>query len=72
MRIADGKSILNGIAIGKLRIYRGCGFRLSLERGVSPREETARFELALQRVDKQQLPDRPQKATQNPLSLFLC
>ena len=54
MRIADGKSILNGIAIGKLRIYRGRGFRLSLERGVSPREETARFELALQRVILQQ------------------
>lgn len=54
MRIADGKSILNGIAIGKLRIYRGRGFRLSLERGVSPREETARFELALQQVILQQ------------------
>ena len=46
MEVATGKSILNGIAIGKLRIYRKADAASEAVAAASPEAEWERFEQA--------------------------
>ena len=48
MEVATGKSILNGIAIGKLRIYRKEAHASEAAAALSPEAEWERFEQARQ------------------------
>ena len=53
MQVATGKSILNGIAIGPLRVYRKAEVRTSQVSGLTPAQEWARFEAACGRAREQ-------------------
>lgn len=53
MQTAAGNSIVNGIAIGPLRIYRRTEPRISSVSALSPGEEGARFETARRRAQEQ-------------------
>lgn len=53
MQTAAGNSIVNGIAIGPLRIYRRTEPRISAVSALSPGEEGARFETARRRAQEQ-------------------
>ena len=53
MQVATGKSILNGIAIGPLRVYRKAEVRTSQVSGLTPAQEWARFEAACGRARDQ-------------------
>ena len=46
MQVATGKSILNGIAIGPLRIYKKVETETTLTSTLTPEEEYARFDTA--------------------------
>ena len=46
MEVATGKSILNGIAIGRLKLYRKEGAASSASAALTPQEEWKRFEAA--------------------------
>ncbi|MGP1349953.1 MAG: phosphoenolpyruvate--protein phosphotransferase [Stomatobaculum sp.] len=54
MQVATGKSILNGIAIGKIKIYKAPKREISLELVANPQEEVTRFEEAVDKVIDQQ------------------
>lgn len=53
MQVATGKSILNGIAIGHLRIYRKAETQTSVTSARTSAEEWARFEEAKEKAQKQ-------------------
>ncbi len=53
MEVATGKSILNGIAIGPLRIYRKAEAQASAGTALSPEEEWERFEAARVQAQEQ-------------------
>ena len=53
MKVAMGKSILNGIAIGPLHIVRKEEIALAVESGCTPAEEWARFESACRQAKEQ-------------------
>ena len=61
MQVATGKSILNGIAIGLLRVYRKTETNSTVSAALSPEEEWARFESACEKA-KEQLADIYEKA----------
>ena len=44
MQVATGTSILNGIAIGPLRLYRKTAAQASAPSSLTPEEELARFD----------------------------
>ena len=46
MQVATGKSILNGIAIGPLRIYKKVETQTTVSSTLTPEEEYARFDAA--------------------------
>ena len=50
MQVATGKSILNGIAIGPLRVYRKVETETAVASALTPQEEYVRFEAA--RIDR--------------------
>ena len=54
MQVATGTSILNGIAIGKIRIYKAPKFEISEELVDDPAPELERFEQARVKVQDQQ------------------
>ena len=47
MQVATGKSILNGIAIGPLRIYKKDETETTVNSSLTPEEEYARFDAAV-------------------------
>ena len=53
MQVANGKSILNGIAIGPLRIYRKKEIKTSQTSNLPPAEEWSRFEAACAKAREQ-------------------
>ena len=53
MQVATGKSILGGIAIGPLRIYKKAETETAVTSGLTPEEETARFEAARVKAQEQ-------------------
>ncbi len=53
MQVATGKSILNGIAIGPLRIYKKAEVQTSQTSGLTPEEEWKRFETAKETAQAQ-------------------
>lgn len=53
MQVATGKSILNGIAIGPLRIYHKEETAISAATALSPAEEWKRFEAACEKAKEQ-------------------
>ena len=53
MQVATGKSILNGIAIGPLRIYKQEETETTVTSGLTPEEEYARFEAARVKAHEQ-------------------
>lgn len=53
MQVATGKSILNGIAIGPLRIYKKEETETTVTSGLTPEEEYARFEAARVKAQEQ-------------------
>ncbi len=53
MQVATGKSILNGIAIGPLRIYKKAETQTAVTSGLTPEEEYARFEAARVKAQEQ-------------------
>lgn len=53
MQVATGKSILNGIAIGPLRIYRKEDTQTVVSSTLAPEEELARFEAARLKAQEQ-------------------
>lgn len=53
MQVATGKSILNGIAIGPLRIYKKAEVRTSQTSSLTPEEEWKRFEAAKEKAQEQ-------------------
>ena len=53
MKVATGKSILKGIAIGPLRIYRKKAAEARRASVLSPAEELARFESARREAQEQ-------------------
>ena len=53
MEVATGKSILNGIAIGKLRIYRKAAAASENGAAASPEAEWERFEQARVQAQEQ-------------------
>ena len=53
MQVATGTSILNGIAIGPLRLYRKTAAQASAPSSLTPEEEWARFDEARQRAQEQ-------------------
>ena len=61
MQVATGKSILNGIAIGKLRIYHKAEGTTAVTSSLTPAEELVRFENACE-VAKEQLAGLYEKA----------
>ncbi len=61
MQVATGKSILNGIAIGPLRIYHKAGTQAVAVSSLTPEEEWDRFDAARQNA-QEELSDLYQKA----------
>ena len=53
MQVASGRSILNGIAIGPLRIYKKTETQASQTSGLTPSEEWTRFESACKKAKDQ-------------------
>ena len=53
MQVATGKSILNGIAIGPLRIYKKAETQTSQLSSLTPEEEFARFDAARVKAQEQ-------------------
>ena len=53
MQVATGKSILNGIAIGPLRIYKQVETQTSQISSITPEEEYARFDAARVKAQEQ-------------------
>lgn len=53
MKVATGKSILNGIAIGPLRIYKKAKTQTSQTSSLTPAQEWARFEEASEKANEQ-------------------
>lgn len=53
MQVATGKSILNGIAIGPLRIYKKTEVKTSQTSSLTPEEEWKRFETAKEKAQEQ-------------------
>ena len=53
MQVATGKSILNGIAIGPLRIYKKVETETTLTSTLTPEEEYARFDTARVKAQEQ-------------------
>ena len=53
MQVATGKSILNGIAIGPLRIYKKQETKTTVTSGLTPEEEYARFDAARIKAQEQ-------------------
>ncbi len=53
MRAFSGKSILNGVAIGKLRVYRKAAAQIQPVSQLSPPEELSRFNAALAEAQEQ-------------------
>ena len=53
MQVATGKSILNGIAIGSLRIYKKAEVKTSQTSSLTPEEEWKRFETAKEKAQEQ-------------------
>lgn len=53
MQIATGKSILNGVAIGPLRVFRKEETTITVESSRTPAEEWARFEAACEQAKEQ-------------------
>ena len=53
MKVATGKSILNGIAIGPLRIYKKAKTQTSQTSSLTPAQEWARFEEASEKAKEQ-------------------
>ena len=54
MVVATGKSILNGIAIGKIKIYKAPVYDINMEQIEDVEKEVARFEEAVQKAIVQQ------------------
>ena len=56
MQVATGKSVLNGIAIGKIKIFRAPSIEISDSLTDNPEKEVERFEEArLKAIDQQNL-----------------
>ena len=53
MQVATGKSILNGIAIGPLRIYKKTEAQTTVASTLTPEEEYARFDAARVKAQEQ-------------------
>ena len=53
MQVATGKSILNGIAIGPLRVYRKVETETAVASALTPQEEYVRFEAARIKAQEQ-------------------
>lgn len=53
MQVATGKSILNGIAIGPLRIYHKAARQTAVSSSLTPAEEWERFDAARQKAQEQ-------------------
>ena len=53
MQVATGKSILNGVAIGPLRVFRKEETTITVESSRTPAEEWARFEAACEQAKEQ-------------------
>ena len=53
MKVATGKSILNGIAIGTIRCFRRREVRVEARSKLTPGEELARFEQARREAQAQ-------------------
>ena len=53
MQVATGKSILNGIAIGPLRIYKKTETQATQNSNLTPAEEYARFDTARVKAQEQ-------------------
>ena len=53
MQVATGKSILNGIAIGPLRIYKKEETQTAVTSTLTPEEEYARFDAARLKAQEQ-------------------
>ena len=53
MQVATGKSILNGIAIGPLRIYKKAETQTTVTSTLTPEEEYARFDAARPKAQEQ-------------------
>ncbi len=53
MQVATGKSILNGIAIGPLRIYKKAEVQTSQTSNLTPEEEWKRFQAAKEKAQEQ-------------------
>ena len=53
MQVATGKSILNGIAIGPLRVYKKAETQTVVTSTLTPEEEYARFEAARTKAQEQ-------------------
>ncbi len=53
MQVATGKSILNGIAIGPLRIYKKAEAQTAVSSTLTPEEEYARFDAARVKAQEQ-------------------
>lgn len=53
MQVATGKSILNGIAIGPLRIYKKAEVQTSQTSSLTPEEEWKRFQAAKEKAQEQ-------------------
>ena len=53
MQVATGKSILNGIAIGPLRIYKKVEAKIAVTSTLPPEKELARFEAARLKAQEQ-------------------
>ena len=59
MQVATGKSILNGIAIGPLRIYKKAEAQTSQTSTLTPAEEWERFQAACARAKERRLSFAP-------------
>ena len=53
MKVATGKSILNGVAIGTLRWFHRRGIQVETSSALSPEEELTRFEQARKKAREQ-------------------
>ncbi len=53
LKVATGKSILNGIAIGRIRLYRKQALQVAAVSALTPQEELARFEAARREAQTQ-------------------
>ena len=54
MIVATGKSILNGIAIGKIKIYKAPERTIDSGTAADPSAEAARYEAAVEKAIEQQ------------------